>query len=121
MCSRISAEAKVQTDLAKEFGQTFTEKRLPVGCRWDGTVAYKGFDAVSAEGKVVAMVKNYSASNLVGNQTRKARVMQDLYHLSLVDGAEWRIMYLSRQFYNWFVGQPDAAIASAIKVRTIDP
>ena len=114
----MGAEHKVQVALAKEFGQPFAARTLQVGLKLNREPAYKEFDAVSLDGKVVAMVKDYSAQNLQGNQTRHARVMRDLYYLSLVK-AEKRFMYLSAEFYEWFATQQDASIPYGLEVRII--
>jgi hypothetical protein len=116
----MKAEARVQAALAEEFGQLFAEIRLQVGSKLDGQPAYKYFDAVSQDKNIVTMVKDYSAENVAGNQTRHARVMRDLYYLSLVK-ARRRYLYLSKDFYQWFIRQEDASIASGIEVRTILP
>ncbi len=114
----MKAEASVQTALAEEFGQLFAETRLQVGYKLDGQPAYKYFDAVSQDKNIVAMVKDYSAENVEGNQTRHARVMRDLYYLSLLK-ARRRYLYLSKDFYQWFNQQKDVSIASGVEVRTI--
>ena len=64
------------------------------------------------------MVKNYSAENLIGNRTRLARVMHDMVLLSEAK-AEIRLMYLSKEFREWFETAPDAAVPSGIEIRTI--
>ena len=112
------AEQRVKSALEREFKQPFNEERLLAGKKLDGTAAYKKFDAVSSNGKIVAMVKDYSAGNEQGNQTRHARVMHDLYYLSLVS-ADKKLMFLSKQYYEWFVEQNDAAIAPGIELRVL--
>jgi len=114
----MSAEDNVRAALLREFGQPFEERQLQVGFKLGGDPAYKWFDAVSRDGRIVAMVKNYSARNLQGNQTRHARVMRDLYYLSLVE-AKSKFLYLSADFHKWFTEQRDASIASAIELRII--
>jgi len=76
---------------------------------------------VSVDMKVVAMVKECvgdSVKNKNGNQTRKVRVNSDMYYLSLVN-ADKKLMYLSPDYYKWFVSQKDAAITSGIELRKI--
>ena len=114
----MGVEAKVRAALAKEFRQAFGERILQVGSKLNGEPGYKSFDAVSSDDRVVAMVKDFSAQNLAGNQTRHARVIRDLYYLYLVE-ADKRFMYLSADFYKWFIGQGDASVARGIEVRII--
>ena len=113
-----SAEAKVRQLLSREFKGRFKETRLQIGKNIKGKPAFKKFDAVSNNKRIVAIVKDYSADNIRGNQTRHARVVRDLYYLSLVK-AERKFMYLSRDYYEWFKQQRDAAIAPGIEVRVI--
>ncbi len=113
----LAAENRVQKALEREFGERFEEKQLKVGFRWNGEPALKKFDAVYEE-SIVAMVKDYSYKNEAGNWTRHARVMRDLYYLSLVK-AQRRYMYLSVDFYKWFVERSDAAIAPGVELREI--
>ena len=114
----MSAEDNVRGALQREFGQPFEARKLQVGFRLSGDPAYKRFDAVSQDGGIIAMVKNYSARNVEGNQTRHARVVRDLYYLSLAE-AKSKFLYLSTDFYDWFTEQRDAAIAPAIELRII--
>jgi hypothetical protein len=114
----MNAEGRVRAALSKEFGVAFKEEALQVGIAIDGEPALKKFDAVTQHKRIIAMVKEYSAENLNGNQTRHARVMRDLYYLSLAQ-ADRRFMYLSAPFYEWLATQPDAAIARGIEVRLI--
>jgi len=114
----MSAESLVRKSLSTEFGQVFRERTLQVGIALDGYPALKSFDAVSEDVKIIAMVKEYSAENLAGNQTRHARVMRDLYFLSLCP-AERKFLYLTAPFYEWFKNQRDAAVAPGIEIRLI--
>ncbi len=114
----MDAHSRVREALKREFGQTFQERILQVGHRMDGRPAYKQFDAVSSDSKIVAMVKDYSAENVAGNQTRHARVIRDLYYLHLAQ-AEQRFMYLSPEFLQWFAQQNDAAVPPDVEVRII--
>lgn len=114
----MDAESEVREALKIEFGTDFLQRKLQVGLALDAKPALKKFDAVSADGKIIAMVKNYTAENQNGNQTRHARVMRDLYFLCLFP-AERKFMYLSESFYHWLSKQRDAAIAPGIEVRVI--
>jgi hypothetical protein len=114
----MSAEDNVRGALQREFGQPFEARKLQVGFNLGGDPAYKRFDAVSQDSEIVAMVKDYSAHNVAGNQTRHARVMRDLYYLSLAE-ARRKFLYLSTDFYKWFTEQRDAAIAPGIELRII--
>jgi hypothetical protein len=89
-----------------------------VGQTVDGSPAYKRFDAVSLDSKIVAMVKDYSARNEAGNQTRHARAIRDLYYLCLVQ-ADRRFMYLSREFLEWFERQKDAPVPPNVEIRIV--
>jgi len=114
----MDAEALVRQALSNEFGVPFREKGVHLGTTLVGTKGYKRFDAVSPDQKIIAMVKEFPAGKEEGNQTRKARVMQDLYLLSLIP-AERRFMYLLASFYEWLKRRPDAVIVSGIEVRVI--
>jgi len=102
----------------QEFGMPFRKVTLQVGTAIDGKPALKEFDAVSGDQRVIAMVKDYTAENEVGNQTRHARVMRDLYYLSLCQ-ADHRFLFLSSPYYAWLRMQRDAAIATGIELRII--
>lgn len=114
----MNAEDNVRRALQREFGQPFEARKLQVGSNVSGDPAYKRFDAVSQDGGIVAMVKNYSASNIEGNRTRHARIMRDLYYLSLAE-ARRKFLYLSTDFHKWFTERRDAAIAPGIELRII--
>ena len=114
----MSAEAAVRELLSQEFRMPFRKVTLQVGTAINGKPALKEFDAVSANGSVVAMVKDFTARNIKGNQTRHARVMRDLYYLSLCQ-AEHRFLFLSSPYYDWLKTQRDAVIAPGIKLRLI--
>ena len=118
MESPVNAEKRVKEALKREFGQDFQRKVLRVGRTMDGSPAYKEFDAVSSDSKIVAMVKDYSAQNEVGNQTRHARVIRDLYYLCLAQ-VDQRFMYLSREFLEWFGQQKDASVSHNVKIRIV--
>ena len=110
------SEQRVRLLLGEEFGKYFTERKLPIRLNLDGEAAFKKFDAVSEDGKVVAMVKDYSARNKVGNRTRLARVMQDLVSLHQVK-TDRKFMYLSSEFLAWFRKTGDAVVPNGIEVR----
>ena len=112
------SEDQVRAHLQSEFKQTFTEKKLEVGHRVKGEAAYKRFDAVSDDGKIVAMVKDYSATNLNGNRTRLARVLQDMVYLHLAEASR-KFMYLSPAFFDWFSKVGDGSVIPGIEVRCI--
>ncbi|NVM22817.1 MAG: hypothetical protein HWN68_13680 [Desulfobacterales bacterium] len=114
----MDAEALVRQALSSEFGVPFAKTELHLGKTLTGTKGSKRFDAASPDHKVVAMVKGFPAGKEQGNLTRKERVIQDLYFLSLVL-AERRFMYLSGSFYEWLKHQSDAVIADGIEVRII--
>ena len=112
------AEQRVLRTLEKEFRQPFSETPLQFGTRLNGTPATKKFDAVSKDHRVVAMVKDYSATNMQGNRTRLARVSHDLLVLHSVD-AKSKFMYLSKPFYDWFRDASDAVVPDDVSVRTL--
>ena len=112
------SEDRVRSHLQSEFKQTFTEKQLAAGVRLCGEVTLKRFDAVSEDNKIVAMVKDYSATNLNGNRTRLARVLQDMVYLYLAEGP-CKFMYLSPSFYDWFKTVKDGSVLPGIEVRCI--
>jgi hypothetical protein len=114
----MDAHGRVREALKREFGQTFRERILQVGHKIDGRPAYKKFDAVSSDSKIVAMVKDYSAENVAGNQTRHARVIRDLFYLHFAQ-AEQRFMYLSPEFLQWFGQQNDAVALPDVGIRVI--
>lgn len=114
----VNAEIRVRRSLSEEFGIPFIKMQLQVGIAIDGKPALKEFDAVSKDQMVIAMVKDFTAKNERGNQTRHARVMRDLYYLSLCE-ARQRFLYLSPSYYIWLKTQRDSAIAANIKVRLI--
>ncbi|MCI0809009.1 MAG: hypothetical protein J4N63_07635 [Chloroflexi bacterium] len=111
-------ERRVLRSLKRKYRQNFKEEELDCGVRADGVPVRKKFDAVSENRDIIAMVKNYSAENLIGNRTRLARVMHDMVLLSEAK-AEIRLMYLSKEFREWFETAPDAAVPSGIEIRTI--
>jgi hypothetical protein len=114
----VDAEGRVREALEREFGQAFQKRTLQVGQTIDGNPAHKEFDAVSSDCKIIAMVKDYTAKNIAGNQTRHARVIRDLYYLPLAR-AERRFMYLSQEFLGWFRQQNDAVVPPNVEVRRI--
>ena len=114
----MEGELRVREALRAEFGQEFLEKRLRTGVNAGGMAAFKKFDAVSADETVIAMVKEYSAVNVVGNRTRLARVMYDLICLHEAD-ADVKFMYLSAAFLRWFKETHDAVVPQDVEVRQI--
>ena len=114
----MNAEKCVCRTLDAEFGKKFSGQKLRVGRQADGTPGTKAFDAVSEDGRIIAMVKDYSAENLVGNRTRLARVSHDLLLLHLAK-ADTKFMYLSKPFYAWFETPIDAVVPPDVEVRCI--
>ena len=100
----VESELSVRAQLKDKFGQAFRERRLPIGFNAEGGEAFKKFDAVSVDGKIIAMVKDLSAGNEVGNQTRLARVMWDLLLLHMAQ-ADHKFMYLSDSFFECSKGR----------------
>lgn len=60
-------EDEIRAGLAKEFGQAFSKSKLPVGKKAKGGQAVREFDAVSADGQVVASIKSSSWTTSGGN------------------------------------------------------
>lgn len=118
MKSHRDAERLVRKALTSEFQTDFSEKRMPLGKTLSGEDAQKRFDAVSENCEIVVMVKDYSAANKTGNRTRLARVSHDLLLLHTVD-ANYKFMYLSKPFYEWFKDIYDAVVPNDVVVRTI--
>lgn len=114
----MNSEKRVRAALTEEFCMPFREKRLETGRTISGEPAFKKFDAVSSNSKIIAMVKDLSAENRAGNKTRHARVIRDLYYLALAH-AEKRFMYLSPVFYEWLRMQKDVPIPQNVAVRLI--
>ena len=114
----VESEQSVRTELKETFRQAFSERQLPIGFNAEGGEAFKKFDAVSVDGKIIAMVKDLSAGNVEGNQTRLARVMWDLLLLHMAQ-ADHKFMYLSDSFFEWFKGKKDAAVPRDVEVRVI--
>ena len=114
----LQSELSVRAELKDKFGQPFSERQLPIGFNAQREEAFKKFDAVSDDGKIIAMVKDLSSGNERGNQTRLARVMWDLLLLHMAE-ADHKFMYLSHSFFQWFKGQSDAAVPRDVEVRLI--
>ena len=113
------SENAVRSLLYREFDQSFEERELEVGEKVNGETAKKKFDAVSKDGAIIAMVKDYSAINLNGNRTRLARVLQDMVYLHLAPNADHKYLFLSPAFYEWFAEVRDGSVIPGVEVRCI--
>ncbi len=60
-------EDEVRAGLMKKFGQAFSKGSLPVGKKDGGGQAVREFDAISADGQIVASIKTSSWTTAGGN------------------------------------------------------
>lgn len=115
-------EDYIRTELARQFGQPFQKQFLPISQRLDGSQAMHEFDAVSADGTIVAGIK--SASGKTGGGRRPAgkiaSAYQELYFLSLVR-AERRILVLTApDFYEILRKDCDGKLAAGLELMLIE-
>jgi hypothetical protein len=114
-------ERYVRGALEKEFGQQFTTQVLIVGKRSDGFPASHEFDAVSADGRIVAGIKSSSGKTSSGRRPsgKIAAAYKELYFLSLVD-AERRILVLTDpEFYKIMENDCDGRLAPGLELMLI--
>jgi hypothetical protein len=114
-------EPYVRERLEAEFGQPFTQQFLPIGQRADGSPAMHEFDAVSADGRIVAGIKTSSGKTSGGRHPsgKIAAAYRELYFLSLVK-AERRILALTdREFYRILGSECDGKLAPGLELMLI--
>ncbi len=114
-------EAYVRSELARRFGQPFTKQVLVVGQRSDGSDATREFDAVSADGHIVAGIKSSSGKTSGGSHPsgKVATAYQELYFLSLAQ-AERRILVLTDpEFHEIFKRHSDGRLAHGLELLLI--
>jgi hypothetical protein len=106
-------EPYVRSQLAEEFGQPFEATFLPLrpGGRHE-------FDAVSADGLVVASIKSASGLTARGkNPSGKIKdCVAELYYLSLVDARTRRLVLTTPSFFTIFTNSTAGAVADGIDI-----
>jgi hypothetical protein len=114
-------EPYVRKTLAERFGQPFEKRFLPVGQRADGSQAMHEFDAVSADGRIVAGIKSSSGKTSGGRHPsgKVAAAYKELYFLSLAK-ADRRILVLTnREFHEIFQRNSDGKLADGLELMLV--
>jgi hypothetical protein len=109
-------EDYVRNRLAEEFGQSFGKRRLVLA-----PGGQHEFDAVSADGGVVASIK--AASGLTsGGRMPSGKIkdsLAELYFLSLVDAPVRLLVLTTPAFFDIFVKRSEGAVPAGIQIRCI--
>jgi hypothetical protein len=112
-------EPFVQLHLAKEFGSPFDARSVPL--KSGGT---HEFAAVSADGHVVACVRNSSGKTSGGkNPSGKIRSTEAaLYYLTLVEARTRILLLTDREFYGIVTATltQQGRVASGIEIRLLE-
>jgi hypothetical protein len=115
-------EDHVRKVLKEEISQTFVSRKLVIGRRPDGTLATHEFDAVSADGTIVAGIKSSSGKTSGGKHPsgKVAAAYQELYFLSLVGAAKRRILVLTDpEFHKIFEKHSGGRLGHGIELKLI--
>jgi hypothetical protein len=115
-------ESYVRDRLAQRFGQPFSTRRLVVGKRSNGYDATHEFDAVSADGSIVAAIKSSSGKTSGGKfpSGKVSAAYQELYFLSLAEAARHRILVLTdHEFHQIFKSHSDGRLAPGLELMLI--
>ena len=114
-------EPYVRRQLEQQFGQSFEKESLPVGRRADGSQATHEFDAVSADGRIVAGIKSSSGKTRGGRRPsgKIASAYKELYFLSLAK-AKRRILVLTDPEFYWILqNDTDGRLALGLELMLI--
>jgi len=117
-------ERFVRKELEKDYpGHTFTEKKLPLRRKRDGTYAVHEFDAVSEDSSIVASIKSHSWLTSGGNvpSGKIGEIYQSLYFLSLVDAKTKLLILTDRGTYEGFLRVSDGKVAEDIEIKLCPP
>ncbi len=113
-------ERFIRKELAKDYPRhTFTEKKLPLRKKRDGTYAGHNFDAVSEDKAIVASIKSHSWLTRAGNipSGKIAQIYQSLYFLNLVYAKTKLLILTDREAYEGFLRVSDGKVAEGIEIK----
>ncbi len=113
-------ERFIRKELAKDYSRhTFTEKKLPLREKRDGTYAVHNFDAVSEDKTIVASIKSHSWLTSGGNlpSGKIAQIYQSLYFLSLVYAKTKLLILTDREAHEGFLRVSDGKVAEDIEIK----
>lgn len=103
----------VRDDLERQFGSVFAKSRVQL--RTGGS---RTFNAVAADGLVVASVMNASGATSGGKKpVGKIRgAVAELYYLSLVDAPHRLLVVTSSDFLKYLDREMDGALAEGLQI-----
>lgn len=113
-------ERFIRKELAKDYpGHTFTEKKLSLRKKRDGTYAVHKFDAVSEDNTIVASIKSHSWLTSGGNPPvgKIGQIYQSLHLLGLVDAKTKLLILTDREAYEGFLSVSDGKVAEDIEIK----
>jgi hypothetical protein len=106
---RIAEEWVRTTGLPNSTGRRFQKQRLRVGTKQDGSIAEHEFDAVSADGTIIAAIKA-SSGRTARNRNPSGKIKDayaELLFLSLVQAPRKYLVLTDREFFEIFSKESD--------------
>lgn len=119
---RYLIEPYVRSELEKIYlGNIFTEKRLPLHKKKDGTYAYHNFDAVSDDNSIIASIKSHSWLTSGGNlpSGKIGQIYQSIYYLSLVTAEKKLMIFTDLETYERFSEFSNGKLGDGIEIKYI--
>jgi len=112
-------KAKVREELSKTIpGAVFRPKRLPLGRKADGLMAYHDFDAVSDDGTVAVLIDEdrWLSGDGERNAGRVSALYQKVYFLSLTTAITKLLVLTDRDTYLGFGRESDGRLPEDVKL-----
>lgn len=116
-----NVEEYVRQELERQFGQPFGKLHMPIDQRSDGLPATHEFDAVSADGQIVADIKSSTGKTSSGKYPsgKVAVAYKDLYFLSLVKAKRRILVLTDPDFYEIFESNSDGKLMPGLELMLV--
>lgn len=119
---RYLIEPYVRSELEKIYiGHIFTEKRLPLRKKKDGTYAYHNFDAVSDDNSIIASIKSHSWFTSGGKlpSGKIGQIYQSIYFMNLVEAKTKLMIFTDYETYERFKEYSNGKLDDNIEIKYI--
>lgn len=119
---RYLIEPYVRSELEKIYlGHIFTEKRLPLHKKKNGTYAYHNFDAVSDDNSIIASIKSHSWFTSGGKlpSGKIGQIYQSIYFMNLVTAKTKLMIFTDFETYERFKEYSNGKLDDSIEIKYI--
>lgn len=115
-------EEYIRNVLSEEYKCNFSEKKIRIGIKRDGTNASYKFDIVSDDESIIGGIKSHSGRTGSGKFPRAKLGMSytEIYFLSRTEAKKKIFVLTNKEFYDIFYKDSDGKIPEDIEVRYIE-